>query len=631
MSQIHPDDDSESILDPRFEELLKPIRDVQQNFQIQVSELLAKYLDKVQTINVNGQTLNFTEAAMLLQGSASCYSKKVDYLHQSSMRMLDLITKDNANDDEGGGDGEGTDNSSKKRRGGVDANLEFKLIHLELAKNIDCKEGDVDLRSLEDKLGFIQVTPREFIEKEGQDPSILKVDLYYGPNFELLGAKKDFKMNSQFSTATGMLGETLETNTDANICDETVLNPDFRDESVDDGCHDNGVDEDVDAPADPGGDHVNDGSIHQELEYSLHIEHGGSPELPEDQLDISERVEGQVVCTRNKEILADRLPTPPPPCVPEKDPWEPCNPFQTTGTVKEIKRGRVFKIPGRISGKLKEKENMVPSVAEFLQFEGVVKSKHAEINDYILAEEERRKKFIKSKMKRGRTVADRGLEGVVGEENAEEPREDGLDDEVQDDDVPDEYDEDQDFLPLPEFEFPENPHMGGTVGPALDLESQSSSQGKKESYEDLVIRIVAEIVHKSQAGVSSTEMMKKVITWHDMISPRLEKVEKMAAFDIHLYGSKILEQFPSENRKTTISFRDVVRGKSREDTCRYFLSSLMLANCSNIEIGSEGVMDDMKLRFLSSRRHHEDLEGFQAASQATPNDSLSSSSKRPRL
>jgi len=38
---------------------------------------------------------------------------------------------------------------------------------------------------------------------------------------------------------------------------------------------------------------------------------------------------------------------------------------------------------------------------------GVVKSKHAEINDYILAEEERRKKFIKSKMKRGRTVADR--------------------------------------------------------------------------------------------------------------------------------------------------------------------------------------------------------------------------------
>ena len=34
MSQNHVDDDNESILDPRFEELLKPIRDIQQNFQV---------------------------------------------------------------------------------------------------------------------------------------------------------------------------------------------------------------------------------------------------------------------------------------------------------------------------------------------------------------------------------------------------------------------------------------------------------------------------------------------------------------------------------------------------------------------------------------------------------------------
>ena len=44
------------------------------------------------------------------------------------------------------------------------------------------------------------------------------------------------------------------------------------DDGVDEGVHDDGVDEDVEAPADPGGDHVNDGSIHQELEYSIQIE-----------------------------------------------------------------------------------------------------------------------------------------------------------------------------------------------------------------------------------------------------------------------------------------------------------------------------------------------------------------------
>ena len=37
-------------------------------------------------------------------------------------------------------------------------------------------------------------------------------------------------------------------------------------------------------------------------------------------------------------------------------------------------------------------------------------------------------------------------------------------------------------------------------------------------------------------------------TYKENIFFSLEKVEKMAAFDIHLYGSKILEQFPSENR-----------------------------------------------------------------------------------
>jgi len=55
---------------------------------------------------------------------------------------------------------------------------------------------------------------------------------------------------------------------------------------------------------------------------------------------------------------------------------------------------------------------------------------------------------------------------------------------------------------------------------------------------------------------------------------------------------------------------------------RYFLSSLMLANCMNVEIlegegeESSGLrMDSMRLKLLSEKRHHEELEEFQAASQ----------------
>jgi hypothetical protein len=50
----------------------------------------------------------------------------------------------------------------------------------------------------------------------------------------------------------------------------------------------------------------------------------------------------------------------------------------------------------------------------------------------------------------------------------------------------------------------------------------------------------------------------------------------------------------------------------------------MLANCMNVEIlggeeeeeESSGLaMDTMRLKFLSEKRHHEELEEFQAASQ----------------
>ena len=42
----------------------------------------------------------------------------------------------------------------------------------------------------------------------------------------------------------------------------------------------------------------------------------------------------------------------------------------------------------------------------------------------------------------------------------------------------------------------------------------------------------------------------------------------------------------SKSRKTTTAFSDVVAGKDQEEICRYFLSSLMLANTYNIELTS---------------------------------------------
>merc|ERR1712192_214657 len=94
-------------------------------------------------------------------------------------------------------------------------------------------------------------------------------------------------------------------------------------------------------------------------------------------------------------------------------------------------------------------------------------------------------------------------------------------------------------------------------------------------------------------------------------------------------------------------FTRIVGGCKREEVCRYFLSSLMLANTENVEISSgeedptnplDGgaldrltlAMDQFTLSLLSTTRHHEQLSDFQAASQQGPSSSRHQS-KRPRV
>lgn len=74
----------------------------------------------------------------------------------------------------------------------------------------------------------------------------------------------------------------------------------------------------------------------------------------------------------------------------------------------------------------------------------------------------------------------------------------------------------------------------------------------------------------------------KVSSWHDSIRPHLEKEEGRTNFDIHDYGSKILQQFPNTNAKTTRRFADCVQNQPREEIPRYFLSSLLLVRITTL-------------------------------------------------
>ena len=131
-----------------------------------------------------------------------------------------------------------------------------------------------------------------------------------------------------------------------------------------------------------------------------------------------------------------------------------------------------------------------------------------------------------------------------------------------------------------------------------------------------VAKRVAAYVAQSKEYFESTDLAKRVRNWHETIAPKLDSVEKRGDFDVHDYGTNILSHFDSDDacssaakvKKSTYNFKELVVGKSREEACRVFLSSLMLANTYNIDLkpvnchSKELPMGSQKLRRTAEDR-----------------------------
>lgn len=81
---------------PRFHHLLRPIRDLADSWNIDLASELAEYVEELSAIQVSldgGLTaVNFAEAALLIQGSACVYSKKVEYLYALVYQTLNRVS-----------------------------------------------------------------------------------------------------------------------------------------------------------------------------------------------------------------------------------------------------------------------------------------------------------------------------------------------------------------------------------------------------------------------------------------------------------------------------------------------------------------------------------------------------------
>lgn len=108
--------------------------------------------------------------------------------------------------------------------------------------------------------------------------------------------------------------------------------------------------------------------------------------------------------------------------------------------------------------------------------------------------------------------------------------------------------------------------------------------------------------------------------WHQYLKPILKESEARNHFDIHEYGTEIIDSFPSSSKtsqtnrpKTTLG--NILDGKERYSTARYFLSMLQLANTNNVHINVQNKdpkklsdIHEIELELLSRTRHHELME-----------------------
>lgn len=124
-----------------------------------------------------------------------------------------------------------------------------------------------------------------------------------------------------------------------------------------------------------------------------------------------------------------------------------------------------------------------------------------------------------------------------------------------------------------------------------------------------------------QSVTEAKELIEKVNNWHRKLKPILALSEKRNHFDIHAYGTEIIDSFgpevPPEAPPQVINFAQVMEQKQEDFTARYFLSMLMLANTNNVEIVARNQdpsrltqKEDIELRLLSRKRHHQEMESM---------------------
>ncbi|XP_041728393.1 condensin-2 complex subunit H2-like [Coregonus clupeaformis] len=603
-------------VDTRFAHLLQPIRELTKNWDIDVASELADYLEELDEMCISFDggktTLNFAEAALLIQGSACIYSKKVEHLYNLVYQTLDYINDRNRKKDKqavtsGEGDLDGASSNNANDDGGFDS--------------LDQDTTDVSLQSemkneTNTNVDVAPLPPESLIPPEAFEKQKLLLMSLKG---EVLGSCKDFRMNTFTPDALGIIRLFLASSQSHFLRDALSVAPlapvtlfehqgDAELAAGDAGVGvvgEDGGDAGADnfLPLEDNGMEMDQGpeehiDRHQApIEGRMLRERKGVQQLSEEEQD-KQRMEEERAQTANIWRLHDL--------------------YDTVGEDKPLKTGKCYKVPPGLDDSGKRKRKGPSALQDFWTWytgtydppEPRLKNgpTYTDLNYIYMSKMKDKLKTRKRILRKtGVFVSDVELRRTYLQLDAREEEEEseglrhhdplGLHDDLSDnehdpltDEAPADFLNGQDFIP------------------GADMDGLS--------YEDLVKKSVEQFLVNSQGYAQETALSKRVKEWEDKIRPKLTYQEERPTFDIHDYGDRIVAALSSVGQRRT--FASIVHGMDNFEACKYMLASLQLANDYTVEIdrseGLEESIDTMGLTLLSKHRANQRFKNALATS-----------------
>ncbi|XP_006157635.1 condensin-2 complex subunit H2 isoform X2 [Tupaia chinensis] len=605
----------------RFAHLLQPIRDLTKNWEVDVAAQLGEYLEELDQICISFDegktTMNFIEAALLIQGSACVYSKKVEYLYSLVYQALDFISgkrrarqlssvhEDGAN---------GTASSRTPR----EAEDEFLLLH-----DFPDSRANVDLKNqAPSDVLIVPLLPMALVAPDEMEKSSYPL---YSRQGEVLASRKDFRMNTCTPHPRGAfmlepVGMAPAPRSQKGAAGLTCLAPPLPDaqraeeQSVGvSGCRSPGQ-EPVPSPEGP---MHSSGSEEEDVEVAAELPDDTAPKSPLEPGEPGSLRQSAALprryMLREREVAVEPMSqlkeTP--------DPWKSLDPFDSQDS-KPFKKGKPYSIPPCVEEApgQKRKRKGSTKLQDFHQWYLAAYADHADhrrprrkgpsfADMEVLYWTHVKEQLETLRELQRREVSARWLPRA--EEGLWPAEDDRLEDSLEDLGAADDFLEPEEYVEPEEAEPREAADLAEGVQASL-------------SYEELVRRNVELFIATSQKFVRETELSQRIRDWEGTIQPLLQEQEQHVPFDIHTYGDQVVSQFPRLNE--WCPFAELVAGQPAFEVCRSMLASLQLANDYTVEItqqpGLDAAVDTMSLRLLTHQRAHKRFQTYAAPSMAQP-------------